>query len=70
MNKFIPGPESTGIFYPIPRKYPSKLHKKFVKLEKQFDKAVSKPVLQARLLRAAEAVWEKIKPPKKEEDEL
>jgi len=58
----------TTTFTPVPRKYPSKLHKKMAKMERAYDGAVGKPVLQARFLKSAKAVWEKIKPPKKEED--
>jgi hypothetical protein len=50
----------TEIFTPSPTKYPSKLHKKMAKLERQFDKAANQPLKKARLLKAAVSVHNKI----------
>lgn len=60
MNKFLPGPEPTATFTPVPRKFPSKLHKKFLKLERQFEAADGKPLRQARISKTAQSVYEKI----------
>ena len=67
MNKFLPGPESTAIFYPVPRKYPSPLHKKLAKLERRYEKSVGKPLTMSRILKSATAIVRKLDLLKKEE---
>ena len=60
MNKFLPGPESTETFTPVPRKHSSPLHKKFLKLERAFEKSDNKPLARARIYKAAQAAYDKI----------
>jgi hypothetical protein len=60
MNKFLPGPELTATFIPIPRKYSSPLHKKFLKLERCFEAAEGKPLLRARISKSAQSVYNKL----------
>ena len=47
-------------FYPIPRKFPTELHKTMQKLEKQYDKFSKCPLRLARILKRAESVGKRI----------
>jgi len=62
MNKFLPEPESTAVFYPIPRKYPHPLVKKLAKLEKAYNKALEGKCFldQARILKCGASTERKI----------
>jgi hypothetical protein len=63
MNKFKPGPESSATFTPFPRNYSSALHKKFAKLERQFEAGdlENKPVKATRMLKTAKSTMARIK---------
>jgi len=53
MNKFLSGPEPTKALIPFPRKHPSPAHAKVAKLERKYEAAEGKPLLQARILKSA-----------------
>ena len=58
-RKELPGPIPT-LLLPAPRKHPTKLHKKYMKLEGLFNAAEGKPLDQARLLKMGVSVERKL----------
>ena len=62
MNKFLPGPESSAVFTPVPRKFPTKLHKALKKLEKAYNDALAghRFLDQARILKRGASLERRI----------
>ena len=58
----------TTTFTPVPRKYASPLFKKLAKLERKYDKAVGKPLMGTRILRATAAIAKKLEIKEEEKD--